>query len=942
MQDSSDQNEGGRLADSEAHPGGDREELRKLLSAKAFVTADDGFELRDRAGASAPWLYYGAEVILTARGVNLMASVLLDRLATFQATQIATYGISAIPLVAACLAHGRERYTGLVVRKERKQYGVIRTMDGPVDRRSPVVVVDDSVSSGDTLYRAICALEAEGLRVEGAVCLIEFAGYGAREWLTARGYRLETVYDVWRDLDRRAVRDIPPPQAVAPWATDRLEAGLSPATAARQVGEHLLRTGRLLLPPSAFDRTYEATGGTFVSVRRRVDDVRLVRAGFRRDIDTADPRNDLVLAAGEAVRTAGLSTAADLADVKFAVSFLGDPHAIAPGQIDDRSHALVVRGLDSLDRIGFALPNSPHYDDAVEQYRYARTISGRFGQIEQHALYRQSVERICEPDATWPPYGVPPAAADWTRAPELEHGIARFVRAILRQQLGLPSPDHPVPAVGGPIFGVGVSLYADGLAGCALSPSGDLGTALRDATAAAVDDERHRRDPRSIPYDDFTVVVTLLLHRRPLGTLSAERLRLFYRLGRDTLQVTGEGRQGAVFAHFAAQQSIGQLAYQQQVLRKAGLSTETAQWTAYESVGWVVGPADRVRRLDLGYPVRAESGDTGPAPVRDTARAIANYIVGQRAADGLPAYQWLPWTSSGTTAGTAIRVLLALTGLLEAAPVLGSELTAMACSMVECFVDGDEVRIPRTELTWDSGADAQLLTCLCLMGRRDEHRGVATRLMRRLRALARDDGTIHAGAVRMNADLDLLSGSVLFALARSASWLPGALEGIDLATTLSFYRKRFRLCHPWGMVWWHGQAWNALADRDEDFGRFAFELVDWALDRQSLGNGAFVVHNMQPERSSFLTACVLEAVADAWARADSIGDHTRAERYKNSWERGAAFVDLLTIRDDEMYFSAQPAAGVGGVRAILPSSELRIDMAGHALIALAKGLRAGL
>jgi hypothetical protein len=183
----------------------------------------------------------------------------------------------------------------------------------------------------------------------------------------------------------------------------------------------------------------------------------------------------------------------------------------------------------------------------------------------------------------------------------------------------------------------------------------------------------------------------------------------------------------------------------------------------------------------------------------------------------------------------------------------------------------------------------------------------------------------------MSADLDLLSGSVLLALARADDWLGDALAGIDLAKSWAFYRRRFALAHPWGMVWWHGQAWHALAARDERFGHFAGELVDWALDRQSTVSGAFVIHDMAPRRRSFLTACVLEAVADRWGV-------TGSPRYELSWRHGVSFVDLLTLQAGDTFFSPRPDEAVGGVRATLPSSVLRIDMAGHALIALAKGL----
>jgi hypothetical protein len=47
------------------------------------------------------------------------------------------------------------------------------------------------------------------------------------------------------------------------------------------------------------------------------------------------------------------------------------------------------------------------------------------------------------------------------------------------------------------------------------------------------------------------------------------------------------------------------------------------------------------------------------------------------------------------------------------------------------------------------------------------------------------------------------------------------------------------------------------------------------------------------------------------------------------------------VRDGDAFFCPQRKAAGGGVRATLASSELRIDYAVHALLALAAGLRAG-
>src|SRR5882724_12114422 len=121
----------------------DREALRALLVERGFVEASAGQTLRDRAGAPLPWMFDGGEINLSFRGLTLMASAVLDRLATFTSTQLATYGQSAIPIVAACVTLSEGRYTGLAVRKEPKPHGTGRCIDGPLDPTLSAVVVDE-------------------------------------------------------------------------------------------------------------------------------------------------------------------------------------------------------------------------------------------------------------------------------------------------------------------------------------------------------------------------------------------------------------------------------------------------------------------------------------------------------------------------------------------------------------------------------------------------------------------------------------------------------------------------------------------------------------------------------------------------------------------------------------------------------------------------------
>ncbi len=113
-------------------------------------------------GKPRPRIYYQWVLNLDAEGLALCVENLLAQLANFEGRQLAAYGLTSLPLVGARVLAGGGRYSGLAIRKEREGHGTRRQVEGSGDRSRPVVIVDDCIASGQSLFRAIEALEARG------------------------------------------------------------------------------------------------------------------------------------------------------------------------------------------------------------------------------------------------------------------------------------------------------------------------------------------------------------------------------------------------------------------------------------------------------------------------------------------------------------------------------------------------------------------------------------------------------------------------------------------------------------------------------------------------------------------------------------------------------------------------------------------------------------
>jgi|SRR5215203_49731 len=106
------------------------------------------------------------------------------------ATAVGGMTMGADPL--ACAAIGAEAGKGLVaffVRKERKQHGLQRWIEGPVlDPGTRCLVVEDVVTTGGSTVRAVERILEEGLEVAGVTSVVDrLAGGGEAIAEASRG-----------------------------------------------------------------------------------------------------------------------------------------------------------------------------------------------------------------------------------------------------------------------------------------------------------------------------------------------------------------------------------------------------------------------------------------------------------------------------------------------------------------------------------------------------------------------------------------------------------------------------------------------------------------------------------------------------------------------------------------------------------------------------------
>jgi orotate phosphoribosyltransferase/AMMECR1 domain-containing protein len=946
----------------------EREELLDVLVKKGILYRTPAQPVLSRDGSSARWMLNSLAVTLTPRGAELAGRCVLELLSHFDGRQIATYGLTAVPIVQSCILQSGGEYRGLLVRQKRKEHGSLKLIEGQIEPNEPVILIDDSISSGMSMQEGCKILEAAGLRVEGGVALVRFGWYGGYAAMQERGYHMEAVYDIWEDfMTRMEGEEIPlrNPSKWFPefrWSDRRAPEGLHPARLARVVLTDYLESGELLRPPQWLDTGYDGAGGVWVSIRSRENIyVRHARDGFWHF------PGEEAWAPAESVVRACLRTAVDLPrgelgrklveDSSLAVTFFSALEECTVGDLDNDRYGIVVCSQERPSRMGGALPRMPGIGDEWQQFEHARKNNGKLVSFEPYRIYRHEVSKSVEPDATWQPTGVPlDSVVPWHKDPDICGKVAARTLDLLeahvygRSEKTLALAEDWLPPDLDSIY---VTVYIQGrLRGCRGSVIQSLDRDLRTLVMAAVSDERFSGSTGEDAVDGggaLSVTVSVLFSPLELGEYSPEDVVLPVRHGQQALMVYQGQRAGLLLPFVATMYNLDPAAFVAEVIDKAGITRPPYRWCRFECATWL---ADKngVTITEGAFPFVPAPGSLGML-LPTLGELQVRYLIRQQEENGSLYMRYEPFQDRLYQGRCAPRLAHAAWTLARAYRAYrGSDLKAASDKTLDYILsavpvaDADEA-IAKEGIWLEFEADppsvsekAFLLLALCELASDDPRRDVGTAIASSLWSSIDTHGRI---ATHRDPDdgpdayQDYFPGQVLLALAEACN---GGLSGIDaekVNASFKYYRHRFRYRRSFGHVSWMMQAFSAWwkATARQEFADFVFEIGDWILQYQQEKTGAFV-NNHQQDTPGYTSALYLEGIAAAVHLADQAGDAARHRRYAQSLRRGFCFLDRLVIQPRDASVLPNPEFAIGGLRQSLYRSEIRVDFVQHCLAAI--------
>ncbi len=170
----------------------DRDRLLEMLRSRALEVRNVTLS----SGRTSNFYVDCKRVTLDPEGAYLTAKLFLEMISP-GVSAVGGLTLGADPLVAsiAVLGHVQGRdLSALIVRKEPKKHGTMSFVEGPVlEKGTKVAVIEDVVTSGASILRAIERIAAEGYEPAQALAILDRME-GGREALEAKGYRLESIF----------------------------------------------------------------------------------------------------------------------------------------------------------------------------------------------------------------------------------------------------------------------------------------------------------------------------------------------------------------------------------------------------------------------------------------------------------------------------------------------------------------------------------------------------------------------------------------------------------------------------------------------------------------------------------------------------------------------------------------------------------------------------
>jgi orotate phosphoribosyltransferase len=167
-------------------PSAVRQRLGEIIRARSLITGST-FVLA--SGRQSSVFFDMKRTMFDPEGANLIAEAVLDRIGEATVEAVGGLVMGAVPIVSVVCAKSFERgrpLQGFFVRKETKDHGTAKLIDGNLSQGARVAILEDVTTTGGSALEAADAVRAFGASVVLVITIVD---------------RLEGAADAFRAYD---------------------------------------------------------------------------------------------------------------------------------------------------------------------------------------------------------------------------------------------------------------------------------------------------------------------------------------------------------------------------------------------------------------------------------------------------------------------------------------------------------------------------------------------------------------------------------------------------------------------------------------------------------------------------------------------------------------------------------------------------------------------
>ncbi|OGZ18813.1 MAG: orotate phosphoribosyltransferase [Candidatus Nealsonbacteria bacterium RBG_13_42_11] len=148
------------------------------------------------SGKKSKYYFDGRKVTLSPAGAFLTSKKIFDLIRHLDIDAIGGPTIGADPIVAAVvlISHlAGKPISGFIIRNDVKKHGTQKTIEGNLPFGGKVVIVDDTLTTGQSILKAIKEVKKENCQVVKIIVLLD-RQEGGSEKLREKGYDLSAIF----------------------------------------------------------------------------------------------------------------------------------------------------------------------------------------------------------------------------------------------------------------------------------------------------------------------------------------------------------------------------------------------------------------------------------------------------------------------------------------------------------------------------------------------------------------------------------------------------------------------------------------------------------------------------------------------------------------------------------------------------------------------------